>query len=71
MKTIAEQKKEWISQALNSGQCVISQCSKCGSSDSGFFCVMDGTFRCLKCMADDIFWHEPERKLDVEDFARV
>lgn len=70
-KSIDEQKAEWIDGALKSGQLVFDKCDKCGSVRHGMYSLMDRSFKCVVCMADEIFYTPPAPKLDVEDFARI
>ena len=69
--TIVQQKAEWIENALKSKQCRLDKCDKCGSVRHGCASILDRSFKCVVCMADEIFYTPPQPKLDVEDFARI
>lgn len=71
MKPVEEQKREWIEKALKSGQCRFDQCDKCGSVRHGCYSVLDRSFKCVVCMADEIFYTPPPPKLDLDDFCKI
>ena len=81
--TVEEQREEFIQKALKSGQLWFDKCDHCGSVRHGFYCLLDRTFKCIVCAAEEKF---PEPKepfpvaelkhgglvpLDVDDFARI
>ena len=70
-KPVEQQKAEWIENALKSKQCYLDKCDKCGSVRHGCYCMLDRTFKCVVCLADEIFYTPPPPKLDVDDFARM
>lgn len=54
---------------MKSGQCGFDRCDKCGSLYHGFYNLMDCTFKCLVCAAEENYPDKP--KLDYEDFIRI
>lgn len=72
MKSVEEQKKEWIEQALKKpGLTSLDKCGKCGSVRPCFHSVLDMSVTCVVCRADEVFYTPPKPKLDLEDFCRL
>ena len=69
MTEIEQKRNEWIEKVLESGQLAFGRCDKCGSVRRGVNSVMDLSFTCVVCRAEELFPDPP--KLDVEDFAKV
>lgn len=72
MKSVEEQKKEWIEQALRKPWLTsFDKCDKCGSVRHCFHSVRDLSATCVVCRADEIFYTPPKPKLDLDDFCRL
>jgi len=72
MKSVEEQKAEWIEQALKKpGLTSFDKCDKCGSARHCLHSVLDLSSICVVCMADAIFFTPSSPRLDLEDFARI
>ena len=69
MTEIEQKRNEWIDKVLKSGQLAFGRCDKRGSVRHGVSCVVDLSFTCVVCRAEELFPEPP--KLDVEDFAKV
>lgn len=54
---------------MKSGQLVVDKCCKCGSARHGCYCLLDMTFKCIVCIAEEKFPDAP--KLDLDDFAKI
>ena len=72
MKSVEEQKAEWIEQAIKKpGLTYFDKCGKCGSVRHCFHSVLDMSVTCVVCRADEIFYTPQKPKLDLADFARI
>lgn len=67
--SVEQQREEFIQRAMMSARCLIDRCNKCGSVRAGFYNIMDRTFKCLDCAAEEKYPDQP--KLDYEDFVRI
>lgn len=67
--SVEQQREAFIQRAMKSGQCWFDKCHKCGSKRHGFYNLMDCTFKCLACAAEEKYPDKP--KLDYEDFCRL
>lgn len=69
MTEIEQKRNEWIEKVMKSGQLAFGRCDKCGSVRHGINSMLDLSFTCVVCRAEELFPEPP--KLDVEDFAKV
>ena len=69
MIEVEQKRNEWIDKVLKSGRLSLGRCDKCGSVRRGFSSMLDLSFTCVVCRAEELFPDPP--KLDVEDFAKV
>ncbi len=72
--SVEEQREVFIQRAMMSAQCLLDRCNKCGSVRAGFYNLMDCTFKCLVCAAEEKYPDTPKLdtpKLDYEDFIRI
>lgn len=67
--SVEQQREEFIQKALKSGQLWFDKCNKCGSVRHGYYCLLDRTFTCIVCVAEEKFPDAP--KLDLADFASI
>ena len=67
--SVEQQREAFIQRAMKSGQCCVDMCNTCGSKRHGFYNIMEGTFKCLVCAAEEKYPEPP--KLDYEDFIRI
>lgn len=67
--SVEEEREAFIQRAMKSGQCWFDRCNKCGSVRHGFYNIIDRTFKCLVCAAEEKYPEPP--KLDYEDFCRL
>lgn len=71
---VETQREEFIQRAMKTGQCAFDRCDKCGSLYHGFYNLMECTFKCLVCAAEEKYPDTPKLdtpKLDYEDFIRI
>lgn len=69
MTEIEQKRHDWVEKVLESGQLAFDRCDKCGSVRHGVHSVIDLSFTCVVCRAEELFPDPP--RLDVEDFARI
>lgn len=69
MTEVEQKRNAWIENVLKSGQLSFDRCAKCGSVRHGIHSVVDCSFTCVVCRAEELFPDPP--RLDVEDFAKV
>lgn len=67
--SVEEDRELFIQRAMMSSRCLFDRCNKCGSVRAGFYNIMDRTFKCLVCAAEEKYPEPP--KLDYEDFIRI
>lgn len=67
--SVEEERAVFIQRAMMSEKCFSDRCNKCGSVRPGFYNIMDRTFKCLVCAAEEKYPETP--KLDYEDFVRI
>lgn len=67
--SVEQQREEFMQRAMKSGQLWFDKCNKCGSVRHGFYSLLDMTFKCIVCAAEEKYPDPP--KLDYEDFIRI
>lgn len=63
---IAKARLEYVSNLATNGGLVRDRCNKCGRFYDGFHCVLDLTFKCIICAAEERY-PIPEGDVPPED----